>query len=196
MAAAVNFKMRGSELAGHKGMQRRDITFHKEGVVFESTLPKTETHSLKARPRAAPHLPVEYSMLCASHWLERYLAAVDPEGTMPMDNPLFCELSEAGRWTPRAQAETRVNSATMACLKELGIPIKGLTKEWGRHTGESLHMYKCGLLPAESDLLGDHSTPSTVATLHYRHPSGQGHNILITGYNKISTYAGGRLCCR
>ena len=199
-ASLVNFKMRGTEVYGPKGIRRGDVKILPEGAIFNCVLSKIGMGSLVPRPRAAPHLIKQCALLCASFWLKRYLQAVDPQGNMPADNPLFCVLNARGRWTPRAPSAETEGAAIFARMEAVGIATRGLNIEWGRHTGESLHQFKCGLDPATSDLLGDHANKQSVGVTHYTHPEGQGGNILVVGANKIKAYAAttaeGKICCQ
>jgi hypothetical protein len=200
IASVANFKMRGTEVYGPKGIRRGDIKIQPEGVIFSCVLSKTSMDSLVPRPRAAPHLTESCALLCASFWLKRYLKAVDPQGTMPAGNPLFCTLGKGGRWSVHAPSAETEGAAIFARMEAVGIATGGLNIEWGRHTGESLHQFKCGLDPATSDLLGDHANRQSVGVTHYTHPEGQGGNILIVGANKIKAYAAttaaGEICCQ
>ena len=195
-ATATNFKMRGTEVYGERGIRRGDVTLLPEGVIYESVLCKTGLGSLQPRPRAAPHLIEECALLCETYWLKRYLEVVDPKGTMPLDNPLFCPLDAKGRWTTGVPIADVEDAAIKACMEEWDIPTAGLNLEWGRHTGELLHIFKCGLEQPTSDLLGDHASKSSVSVTHYVHPAGQGGNILTVGATKIKNYASGKICCR
>ena len=195
IASAVNFKMRGVEVYGPRGLRRRDVRLLREGVIYDAVLSKTGFDSLQARPRAAPHLTAECAMLCETFWLKRYLDAVDPAGSMPPDNHLFCPLNKQGQWTSGVPKADDEDAAVKACFEGAGIPTAGLNIEWGRHTGESLHIFKCGLHQDTSDLLGDHANRQSVGRTNYVHTSGQGLNILIVGANKIRSYAGGKVCC-
>lgn len=200
IATRVNFKMRGTEAYGPKGIKREDVRFLDEGVIFDCVLSKTGADTLKPRPRAAPHLTEECAMLCETFWLKRYLKVVDPESSMPAGNPLFCVLDAGGRWTTAAPTAASEDTSMMAYMEQADIPTGGLNIEWGRHTGESLHIFKCGLEQTFSDLLGDHANTQSVGATNYVHPAGQGGNILAAGAAKIRGFAAlcgtGSICCQ
>lgn len=194
IAAAVNLKMRCTEIFGPKGLRREDVREESGGTIFNGRLVKIGEETLAARPRAAPHLPAEYEMLCLSYWLQRYLAAVDPTGTMPAKNFLFCPLDAAGRWTSKQPSDE--SAAVFELMRTSGVRTEGLNVEWGRHTGHGLHVLRCGLEQPTSNLLGDHAHNSNVGEKHYLHTSAQGSHILMLGARKINAFCKGKVCCQ
>lgn len=196
IAAAVNLKMRGTEVFGPKGLRREDVREESGGIVYNGRLVKIGEETLAARPRAAPHLPVEYELLCLSYWLQRYLAAADPMGTMPAKNFLFCPLDAAGRWTSAQPKDTVENAAIFELMRSEGVRTEGLNVEWGRHTGHSLHVLRCGLEQPTSDLLGDHANAASTGKKHYLHTTSQGSYILMLGAEKVTSHCRGKICCQ
>lgn len=193
----INFKMRGTEVFSPRGIRKDDVELEDRGAIFKARLCKIEQTTLSTRPRAAPHLPPELGVLCATWWMRRYLKEVDPDNTMPANNHLFCELSAAGRWTDRPPEPKRAHARVMAAFAGAGINTAELNDEWGRHTGHDLHVYKCGMMAPTSDLLGDHAADTT-SKRHYLHPDARAstrRDILNIGYKAILGWAGAT-CCR
>jgi len=191
IAAGVGFKMRGQELFGAKGIRRQDVEVREEGAIYQAKLVKVDQCVLAPRPRAAPHLPTEYSLLCTAWWIERYLAFVDPRQSMPDNNFLFCRLNSAGSWTPDPPDSATEQAAIFKYLEDKGMDLSGCNDEWGRHTGYDLHVHKCGMTYEAAGYLGDHAQNS-VAKTHYVHSRGQ--DLLKTGFEHVRNFKR-HMCC-
>ena len=198
IACAVGFKMRNTEISGNKlgsrGVCRGDVRVEPAGAVWGAVSVKVEQTSLMPRPRAAPHMPLRYSMLCVAAWLQRLWACIDPEGTQPDDAPLFPKLGQDGRWTAQPREPGELLERMFAAMKAGGVDTSLLSAEWGRHTGEDLHITKCGMPGSVSDFLGDHAQCSTVSRRHYLHVTGRGKDILEVGYTHVVNYARATCC--